>query len=136
MGMTPALERAVAVQHRLTGRPPARPVYPDGLTHREVEVLRLVADGRSSREIGEELVLSVRTVERHVANIYLKTGTHGRAQVTATPSRTGSSRPLSSCGSCPARAVLHSSCRRGQARSSSPLTTYAVLPKRHAPPAT
>ena len=29
------------------------------------------------------LVLSVRTVERHIANIYLKTGTHGRAQVTA-----------------------------------------------------
>ncbi len=55
---------------------------PDGLTPREGEVLRLVAAGRSSREIGVDLVLSVRTVERHVANIYLKTGTHGRAQVT------------------------------------------------------
>jgi DNA-binding NarL/FixJ family response regulator len=47
-----------------------------------VEVLRLVAAGKSSREIGDELVLSVRTVERHIANIYLKTETHGRAQVT------------------------------------------------------
>jgi DNA-binding CsgD family transcriptional regulator len=56
---------------------------PDGLTAREGEVLRLVAMGRSSREIGADLVLSVRTVERHVANIYLKTGTHGRAQVTS-----------------------------------------------------
>jgi DNA-binding NarL/FixJ family response regulator len=49
---------------------------------REVEVLRLIAGGRSSREIGEELVLSVRTVERHIANIYIKTNTHGRAQAT------------------------------------------------------
>lgn len=56
---------------------------PDGLTSREAEVLRQVARGSTSREIGEKLVLSVRTVERHIANIYLKTGTHGRAQVTA-----------------------------------------------------
>jgi DNA-binding NarL/FixJ family response regulator len=47
-----------------------------------VEVLQLLARGMSSREIGRELVLSVRTVERHVANIYLKTNTHGRAQAT------------------------------------------------------
>jgi DNA-binding CsgD family transcriptional regulator len=51
------------------------------LSTRELEVLRLVAFGKSSREIGEELVLSRRTVERHVANIYLKTQTHGRAQL-------------------------------------------------------
>jgi class 3 adenylate cyclase/DNA-binding CsgD family transcriptional regulator/pimeloyl-ACP methyl ester carboxylesterase len=65
--------------------PPAevKPSYPDHLTAREVEVLRLIAAGRSSREIGEELVLSERTVERHIANIYAKTGTHGRAQATA-----------------------------------------------------
>jgi pimeloyl-ACP methyl ester carboxylesterase len=52
-----------------------------GLSTRELEVLRLVAAGKSSREIGEELVLSRRTVERHIANIYLKTETHGRAQL-------------------------------------------------------
>ena len=46
-------------------------------------VLRLIAAGKSSREVGEALVLSVRTVERHIANIYLKTDTHGRAQATA-----------------------------------------------------
>ena len=61
----------------------------DQLSQREVEVLRLVAGGKSSREIGEELVLSVRTVERHIANIYLKTETHGRAQVTAYAMRNG-----------------------------------------------
>jgi len=41
-------------------------------------VLRLVAHGRSNGEIARELVLSVRTVERHVANIYLKIGASGR----------------------------------------------------------
>ena len=64
------------------GHPP-RVIYPNRLTGREVEVLQLTASGKSSREIGEELVLSVRTVERHIANIYLKTDTHGRAKVTA-----------------------------------------------------
>jgi DNA-binding CsgD family transcriptional regulator len=57
--------------------------YPDGLTPREADILRLVAAGFSSREVGESLVLSVRTVERHIANAYLKTGTHNRAQLTA-----------------------------------------------------
>ncbi len=52
----------------------------DGLTTREVEVLRLVAQGMSSREIGEALVLSVRTVDRHIANMYRKIDVSGRAQ--------------------------------------------------------
>lgn len=78
MEMQPSLVRAL----RLRGRWPvrsARPqTYPDLLTGREVEVLRLLAHGRTNKQIGEELVLSVCTVERHIANIYLKTGTHGR----------------------------------------------------------
>jgi pimeloyl-ACP methyl ester carboxylesterase/DNA-binding CsgD family transcriptional regulator len=53
------------------------------LSAREIEVLKLLASGLSSREIGTSLTLSVRTVERHISNIYLKTGTHGRAQATA-----------------------------------------------------
>jgi DNA-binding NarL/FixJ family response regulator len=52
---------------------------PAGLTARELEVLRLVARGRSNQEIADELVLSVRTVERHIANIYDKIGASGRA---------------------------------------------------------
>jgi len=52
---------------------------PDGLSAREVEVLRLVADGRSNEEIAEALVLSVRTVERHLATAYQKLGLHGRS---------------------------------------------------------
>jgi len=49
-----------------------------GLTRREREVLRLIARGRSNDEIATELVLSVRTVEHHVASIYSKIGASGR----------------------------------------------------------
>lgn len=57
----------------------SRRVYPDHLTPREVEVLRLIAAGSSNRQIAEALVLSERTVERHIANIYAKIGASGRA---------------------------------------------------------
>jgi DNA-binding NarL/FixJ family response regulator len=57
--------------------------YPNGLTAREVEVLRRLAGGRTNSEIAEELFVSVRTVERHVANIYTKIGARGRANATA-----------------------------------------------------
>jgi class 3 adenylate cyclase/CheY-like chemotaxis protein len=62
---------------------------PGGLSEREAEILALVAAGMSSREIGNHLVLSVRTVERHVANIYAKIGAHGRADATAWAIRNG-----------------------------------------------
>jgi DNA-binding NarL/FixJ family response regulator len=52
------------------------------LSEREVEVLRLLVEGRSNREIGEALVLSERTVERHVAKAYAKIGAHSRAEAT------------------------------------------------------
>jgi DNA-binding NarL/FixJ family response regulator len=57
----------------------ARPAYPDGLTAREVEVLRLLAGGMTTREIAEQLVLSMHTVTRHIANIYAKINARGRA---------------------------------------------------------
>jgi DNA-binding CsgD family transcriptional regulator len=53
------------------------------LTPRELEVLALVVAGQSNRKIAEALVLSERTVARHIANIYAKTGVHGRAEITA-----------------------------------------------------
>jgi DNA-binding CsgD family transcriptional regulator len=56
---------------------------PAGLTRREVEVLRLVASGGSNREIAAELVLSEKTVARHVANIFVKIGVSSRAAATA-----------------------------------------------------
>jgi len=58
-------------------------VPPDGLTPREIEVLRLVATGASNREVAEQLVLSERTVARHVANIFVKIGVSARAAATA-----------------------------------------------------
>lgn len=48
------------------------------LSPRETEVLRLVARGLSNEDIARELVLSVRTVERHTANLYVKIGASGR----------------------------------------------------------
>ena len=61
----------------------SRDAMPVPLSSREIEVLRLLASGVSSREIAESLTLSVRTVERHIGNIYFKTNTHGRVQATA-----------------------------------------------------
>jgi ATP/maltotriose-dependent transcriptional regulator MalT len=58
--------------------PPAPTGRAAGLTRREREVLRLVAQGRSNEEIAAELVLSVRTVESHVASLYRKVGISGR----------------------------------------------------------
>ena len=49
------------------------------LTDREAEVLREIAKGRSNQEIASALFLSVRTVERHISNIYAKVGAHGKA---------------------------------------------------------
>ncbi len=56
---------------------------PSPLTPREMEILRLVAAGRTSSEISRELSLSVRTVGRHITNIYAKIGARTRADATA-----------------------------------------------------
>ena len=50
-----------------------------GLTDRELEVIERLAAGRTNREIADELVLSVRTVDRHVARIFEKLGVNSRA---------------------------------------------------------
>ena len=54
-----------------------------GLTGRELEVLRLVAAGRSNRDIAEELVISEHTVARHLQNIFAKLGVSSRTAATA-----------------------------------------------------
>ena len=63
----------------LTG--PAR--LPAGLTEREAEVLRLVATGATNREVAAELVLSEKTVSRHLSNIFTKLGVSSRSAATA-----------------------------------------------------
>ena len=58
-----------------------------GLTARELEVLQLVADGRSNREIASELFISVKTASVHVSNILGKLGVTGRGEAAATAHR-------------------------------------------------
>ncbi len=67
---------------RLAAEPPPEGP-PDGLTPREVEILNLLALGYMNPEIAEQLVLSVRTVETHRANIQRKTGISTRAELIA-----------------------------------------------------
>jgi ATP/maltotriose-dependent transcriptional regulator MalT len=69
---------AVADVDRLLARP-----RPGGLTEREVEVLRLVAEGRSNHDIARALVLSPKTVERHLSNIFTKLDVPSRTAAAA-----------------------------------------------------
>jgi ATP/maltotriose-dependent transcriptional regulator MalT len=59
------------------------PASASGLSARELEVLRLVAAGKSNRQVAGELVISEHTVARHVQNIYAKLGLSSRAAATA-----------------------------------------------------
>jgi len=63
-----------------TAAPP--PTYPDELTPREVEILRLVASGLSNARMAEQLIISPRTVHAHVRSIYSKLGITSRAAAT------------------------------------------------------
>jgi len=66
---------------RRAGRVPSK-AYPAGLSAREVEVLRLIARGKTSKEIAAGLIVTVATVSRHIANIYTKIDARGRADAT------------------------------------------------------
>ena len=59
------------------------PAYPDGLTAREMEVLRLVAQGMTDREVGYDLGISEKTAANHVGSIRKKTGSSSRSQAVA-----------------------------------------------------
>lgn len=73
---------------RTPAAPPPAPTLPE-LTSRELSVLRLVAQGRSNRLIGEELGLSALTVKSHLARISRKFGTGDRAHLVAMSFRGG-----------------------------------------------
>ena len=73
---------ARAVQAVLEGRgvvPARKAAWPGGLSDREVEVVRLVAVGRTNKEIGALLGMSARTAQKHVMNVYDKLGLESRA---------------------------------------------------------
>jgi DNA-binding CsgD family transcriptional regulator len=84
MGMQPALSRALRLRGRRRPRVEAKkPRYPDGLSEREVELLRLIAMGKSNQQIAEELVISVNTVTNHITNIFNKSGSTNRTEAAA-----------------------------------------------------
>jgi NarL family two-component system response regulator LiaR len=86
----PSLEPSIArkVLHELVHPPSAKPTT-DPLTERELEVLRLVAQGGSNREIAEQLVVAEWTVRTHVSNILSKLHLASRTQAALYALRTG-----------------------------------------------
>jgi DNA-binding CsgD family transcriptional regulator len=82
------LNRARAtVPRRSGGAVPPPDLAALGVTAREADVLRLVAEGLTNREIGERLFLSPRTVEKHVERLLAKTGVQNRSQLVAQAAR-------------------------------------------------
>jgi DNA-binding CsgD family transcriptional regulator len=77
LGALPDLDRLATLDRR---RPASKR---HGLTARELQVLRLVAAGKTNHAIATDLVLAEKTVDRHVSNIYLKLGVSSRAAATA-----------------------------------------------------
>lgn len=84
LGMNALIERITAAKGRISANGGSgRSVRPAGLSDREIEVLRLVAIGRSNKEIGKALFLSEHTVANHLRNIFAKTETANRTEAAA-----------------------------------------------------
>lgn len=83
------LSRRVAARVMSLRRDTPAPSPPGGLTPRETDVLRLVAQGRTNAEAAHALVLSDHTVRNHLANVYAKLGVGNRAEATAWAWRVG-----------------------------------------------
>ena len=78
LGMPPLRQQVDDLISR-AGETPASG-YPGGLSQREVDVLRLISNGKTDREIAEEIIIAIRTVNTHVGNILNKTGATNRAE--------------------------------------------------------
>lgn len=83
-----AEREAAAIRQILRGfgiraqrRHPAQSRHPGGLTEREVEIVRLAAEGLTNREIADQLFISPLTAETHLRNVLRKLGLHSRAQL-------------------------------------------------------
>ena len=81
LGARPTLERADQIEATLPKRRGGHD-YPAGLTQREVDVLRVVADGKTDAEVAEELFISPRTVSQHLRNAFNKLGVNSRVEAT------------------------------------------------------
>jgi DNA-binding CsgD family transcriptional regulator len=89
LGMRPLTERLIARQEQVSAQAGPGPAFPDGLTQREVEVLQLICGGKTDREIGEDLFISIRTVGNHVSNILNKTNSTNRTEAAIYAARHG-----------------------------------------------
>ncbi|MGY5766637.1 response regulator [Brachybacterium sp. DNPG3] len=87
--LAPEVTRALVGRYAQRIRPSADAVRADPLTARELEVLRLVAEGLSNREIADRLVLSSETVKTHVSRILAKLQLRDRVQAVVHAYRTG-----------------------------------------------
>lgn len=84
----PAIARKV-LQELAHPAPPSRPPTPEPLTEREVEVLRLIAQGLSNKEIADRLIVTEKTARTHVSNILRKLQLASRTQATLYALREG-----------------------------------------------
>ena len=86
----PSLEASIArkVLAELSS-PPQKPLTPDPLTARELDILRLIAQGQSNKEIAEKLVIADETVHAHVSNILSKLHLASRTQAALYALKTG-----------------------------------------------
>ncbi|MBI3964978.1 MAG: hypothetical protein HY329_05015, partial [Chloroflexi bacterium] len=89
LGMRAALARADGLLGAATPSVPTTPSVPAGLTPREVEVLRHLAQGKTNREIAEVLVISEHTVVNHLSHIFGKIGVDNRTGAAAFAFRQG-----------------------------------------------
>jgi DNA-binding NarL/FixJ family response regulator len=83
LGMYSLEARVVARLDPLLAPTLPTPTSPDGLSPREVDVLRLIALGKSNRDIADTLCVSLSTVATHVRNILSKTGSANRTEAAA-----------------------------------------------------
>lgn len=92
--LAPEITRAVIARYAATREPRRNSgAALDSLTERESEIVVLVAQGLSNREIGHRLFVSEGTVKTHVSNVLTKTGAHSRVQIVALAYESGVIRP-------------------------------------------
>ncbi len=101
VGSPPFLDEVVGLARRSgvslgprEDEPPLGAVAQLGLTGRELEVLRLLGDGRTNRQIGEELFITPKTASVHVSRILMKLGVANRAEAAAAAHRMGFARQI------------------------------------------